>query len=205
MDGGSIAVMVVLVLIALALLAALVRSAGERGQRNAERFNDRVPFYVAPRPDTPPPPAHEPLLRLADLWQFRAAGIAYESRNGNVSRSSIARELKPGMSLRLRREPQNEFDPDAIAIYPVELEGGADLDMAFVPKAVAALIAPLMDRYAVMEAHVMKVVLNGPHDHFVHVYVEVRMTAPPEPLPPKPPRVRRKKLAADETRKEVEA
>jgi HIRAN domain-containing protein len=63
---------------------------------------------------------------------------------GTKFRGAVAIEaagrLRKGDALRLEREPENPFDPNAIAVYY------AGLKIGFIPKLVNPRLAPLMDR-----------------------------------------------------------
>ncbi|MBX9244319.1 HIRAN domain-containing protein [Actinotalea ferrariae] len=51
-------------------------------------------------------------LHRLDIFTFRLRGVSHYE--GAVTKTS----LQPGTTLRLVREPENQFDPNAVAIYP---------------------------------------------------------------------------------------
>jgi hypothetical protein len=65
----------------------------------------------------------------------------------------------PGSALTLRRDPANEHDPDAIA---VELRGGGQL--GWVPRAIAALLAPELDAGSTWSALSLRESRPSPRD-----------------------------------------
>ena len=48
------------------------------------------------------------------------------------------------ISINLEREPGNEYDKNAVAVYAA-VEGGGSFCVGYLPKTLAALIAPLLD------------------------------------------------------------
>lgn len=67
-------------------------------------------------------------------FNTKVAGVTFENRQDVIA------ELEPGVELKLERQPQNEFDPNAIA---VTLLDGRQL--GFLGKHLAAVLAPDMD------------------------------------------------------------
>lgn len=84
----------------------------------------------------------------------RVAGISFENRDGS-SRQAFARQVRKGDPLVLTREPENPFDPNAIAVAWIDKEGVA-LQVGYVPRALAAVLAPMVDAGAKLEASVIR-------------------------------------------------
>jgi hypothetical protein len=85
--------------------------------------------------------------------ETRVAGISFENRDGS-SRQALASAVAVGTRLVLCREPLNPFDEWAIALMvsTPELAG----QLGYVPKAFAAVLAPLMDQGIPFEACVLR-------------------------------------------------
>jgi hypothetical protein len=79
-------------------------------------------------------PRSTALYRLG-IYTFRARGASYHED------AVAAASLTPGTALRLVREPENEFDPNAIALYAVQ--GSAPI--GYVNRLNAARIAKVLD------------------------------------------------------------
>ena len=84
--------------------------------------------------------------RPATSANFMVAGVLYENRV-----STIDSFLVVGKSVRLRREPQNAFDANAIAIY---IDQG---EIGYVPRDYARMLARWIDGGARVEAHCTKI------------------------------------------------
>jgi HIRAN domain-containing protein len=70
-----------------------------------------------------------------------------------------SREAAPGCALALRRDPGNEHDPNAVAVLT---GGGAQL--GFVPREVAATLAPQLDAGVAWSAVVLRERRSSPRD-----------------------------------------
>lgn len=75
--------------------------------------------------------------------QTRVAGVSFENRDGSL-RQTYVRQVKKGDGLVLRREPENPFDPNAMAVDWLDAEA-RPRQLGYVPRALAALLAPLVD------------------------------------------------------------
>lgn len=97
-------------------------------------------------------------LREQGLIVAGAAGAA--QFHDAVLQSDAA---QPGARLTLRRDPGNEHDPNAIA---VEVEGGAapDVQLGFVPRELAAELAPHLDAGEEWSAIVLREQRASPRD-----------------------------------------
>lgn len=88
---------------------------------------------------------------------LRVAAVAGAARH---HADALASDLAaPGRPLRLRREPDNAHDPNAIA---VDLPDG--LTLGFVPRELAAEIAPELDECLVWSAVVLREQRRSPRD-----------------------------------------
>ncbi len=79
-------------------------------------------FDVGPRPE-----------RLTRLWSGPVAGFQFHQG------AAVAADLRAGHLLLLRREPENEYDDCAIAVY------SATTKLGFVPRTDNAVLAALLD------------------------------------------------------------
>lgn len=85
-----------------------------------------------------------------DPIRTRVAGVTFENRDG-TPRQPFVKRAKKDDRLALRREPDNPFDPNAIAVWWADPEG-LDHQVGYVPRALAALLAPLVDEGATLTA-----------------------------------------------------
>ncbi len=70
----------------------------------------------------------------ADAFHTKLAGVTFEGRQ------SVLEELSPGTPLRIERQPDNEFDPNACALFePSGRQAG------YFNRRLAAVLAPLID------------------------------------------------------------
>lgn len=86
--------------------------------------------------------AAAPVVAVADLC---IAGTGYHGFDGAAAR------LARGTALRLAREPDNRFDPNA-----VEIRDAAGVKLGYVPRALAAELAPRLDRGEAVAAEVVR-------------------------------------------------
>ena len=75
--------------------------------------------------------------------QTRVAGVSFENRDGSL-RQTYVRQVSKGDALVLRREPENPFDPHAMAVDWADADGRPH-QLGYVPRSLAALLAPLVD------------------------------------------------------------
>lgn len=69
--------------------------------------------------------------------RVKVVGVAFEDRQNIIAR------LKGNEPVRLVREKQNQYDPNAIAVY-VTCENAEVCQIGYLPKGLAADLAPLM-------------------------------------------------------------
>lgn len=86
----------------------------------------------------------------------RVAGVTFENRDG-TSRQAFVRRIKPDDELSLCREPGNPFDENAIAVFWPEPDG-EPRGLGYVPRALAAVLAPLVDDGIVLTARAVRAV-----------------------------------------------
>jgi HIRAN domain len=86
--------------------------------------------------------------------QIRVAGVSFDNRDGS-SRQAYIRLVKKGDGLVLRREPDNFFDPNAMAVDWTDAQGHP-CQLGYVPRSLAALLAPLVDKGVVLKAEVAR-------------------------------------------------
>ena len=89
---------------------------------------------------------------------LRVAGVAGAGQHhaGAVA----AEDVGPGRPLELRRDPANEHDPHAIAVYPA---GGGE-QVGWVPRELAAELAPDLDAGRSWTAVVLREQRRSPRD-----------------------------------------
>jgi hypothetical protein len=85
--------------------------------------------------------------------QTRVAGVSFENRDGS-SRQAYVRQAKKGDALTLRREPDNPFDGYAMAVDWVD-DAGSPHQLGYVPRSLAAVLAPFVDQGGKLVAAVM--------------------------------------------------
>ncbi|MEB3222061.1 MAG: HIRAN domain-containing protein [Candidatus Sericytochromatia bacterium] len=73
----------------------------------------------------------------------RVAGVTFDNPDGTPRQPHVKR-VKPGDTIELRREPDNGFDANAIAVSWRD-EAGELRSLGYVPRALAAVLAPLAD------------------------------------------------------------
>lgn len=80
----------------------------------------------------------------------RVAGVTFDNRDG-TSRQLYVRHVKKDDRLLLQREPLNDFDPNAIVVLWTTPDGVAH-QLGYVPRALSAVLAPLVDAGATLTA-----------------------------------------------------
>lgn len=79
----------------------------------------------------------------AGAIETRVAGVSFKNRDGS-SRQKPLKRVKAKDPIELLREPQNPFDPNAIGVW-WEDKKGLRHQLGYVPRHLAALLAPLLD------------------------------------------------------------
>jgi single-stranded-DNA-specific exonuclease len=100
----------------------------------------------------------------ADRFFTKLAGVTFEGRQDVVSR------LEPGMPLRLERQPANEYDPNACALF-----GPLGEHVGFLNRKLAAEIAPVLDAGVEYDVEVTDITGGGEGESLgVNVLMERR-------------------------------
>ena len=81
------------------------------------------------------------LVKLPKL-ETKVAGVTYGNRQRAIER--LAMYAPEAVSIRLEREQSNDHDRNAVAVWAA-VEGKGSYHMGYLPRALAAFIAPLMD------------------------------------------------------------
>jgi len=81
------------------------------------------------------------LVKLPKL-ETKVAGVTYGNRQRAIEHLTMY--APEAVSIRLEREPGNEHDRNAVAVYAA-VEGKGAYHMGYLPRSLAAFIAPLMD------------------------------------------------------------
>ena len=81
------------------------------------------------------------LVKLPRL-ETKVAGVTYGNRQKAIEH--LARYAPEAVSIRLEREPGNEHDRNAVAVWAA-VEGTGRFCVGYLPRTLAAFIAPLMD------------------------------------------------------------
>jgi hypothetical protein len=89
---------------------------------------------------------------------LRVAGAA--GARSHHAEAVASEDVGPGRPLELRRDPANEHDPNAIAVYPA---GGGE-QVGWVPRDVAAELAPDLDAGRSWAAVVLREQRRSPRD-----------------------------------------
>lgn len=99
----------------------------------------------------------------ADAFHTKLAGVTFEGRQEILAR------LEAGAPLRAERQPDNEHDPDAIALFDPHGD-----QVGFFNRRLAAVLAPAMDAGAEYDVEVTDLTGGGEHSLGVNVLVSRR-------------------------------
>lgn len=94
------------------------------------------------------------MTQPSDPIKTRVAGVTFDNRDG-TPRQPFIRKVKKDDRLLLRREPDNPFDPNAIAVSWTDTAGDSH-QLGYVPRALAGVLAPLVDEGAALTALVIR-------------------------------------------------
>ena len=86
---------------------------------------------------------------------FKTVGVTFDNPDG-TSRQSIISGMSQASKVRLRREPMNMYDVNAIAV-DLQLVGDMYVQIGYIPKQYAAILSPVMDGGTRLEATVGEV------------------------------------------------
>ena len=120
----------------------------------------------------------KPIMTDMAPVKTRIAGISFDNRDG-TRRQDHARLVRKGDVLTLRREPENPYDANAIAVCWVDRDGVA-LQLGYVPRPLAMLLAPLVDEGAQLSAKVIRTGGGGLQQVGVRMQIDIDTSALPE-------------------------
>lgn len=100
-------------------------------------------------------PRDDPSLAARGL---RVAAVAGAGRHH--AEALAGHDVGPGRALELRRDPGNEHDPNAVAVHP---SGGGE-QIGWVPRELAAELAPRLDAGVTWTAVVLREQRRSPRD-----------------------------------------
>lgn len=110
---------------------------------------------------------------MAEIINSKVVGVNKFNKDG-TSRQQIIRDLLyNGDPLILEREPQNEFDRNAIAVYFDSPNIDEYLQVGYLPFGQAIRLAPLMDGGRVITAEVASVTQSDPENLGVEVTLKI--------------------------------
>ena len=89
--------------------------------------------------------------KTTGIFHTNIAGITYKNKDGSDRRDVIAK-CKEGDSLQLRREPDNEYDPNAVAVFTLHGK-----QMGYLYREEAAEIARELDSGRPVDAEIVKI------------------------------------------------
>ncbi len=90
------------------------------------------------------------MTQPSDPIKTRVAGVTFDNRDG-TPRQPFIRKVKKDDRLTLCREADNPFDPNAIAVSWAD-PAGDQHQLGYVPRALAGVLAPLVDEGATLTA-----------------------------------------------------
>jgi len=110
----------------------------------------------------------DPYASIGDSFGFhtKIVGVTFEGRQDLIA------GLQPGAELELVRQPENAYDPNAVAVHFGRLQLG------FVKKEIAARIAPNIDAGERYRAEVREVTGGGARSFGVNIWVSRERPAP---------------------------
>ena len=107
----------------------------------------------------------------ASAFNTKLAGVSFEGRQDMIA------GLRPGHALDLRREPDNEFDPNAIGAWY------GSFKLGFIKKEIARRLAPNIDAGERYTAEVTALTGGGAKAFGINIYVtRERRTTPAAPI-----------------------
>ncbi|EEG30289.1 hypothetical protein CLOSTMETH_02020 [[Clostridium] methylpentosum DSM 5476] len=100
----------------------------------------------------------------------KAAGVTYGKRQKALEH--LARYAPEQISIRLERERNNEFDRNAVAVIAT-VQGKGSYCMGYLPRALAAFVAPLMDAGKAVQGLFRRV--KGLYEPFMNYGLEIEV------------------------------
>jgi len=89
------------------------------------------------------------LVKLLPRLETKVVGVTYGNRQKAIER--LAMYAPQSISIRLERERDNEHDHNAVAVWAA-VEGKGSYCVGYLPRSLAAFIAPLLDAGKAVEA-----------------------------------------------------
>ena len=100
----------------------------------------------------------------------KAAGVTYGKRQKALEH--LARYAPEQISIRLERERNNEFDRNAVDVIAT-VQGKGSYCMGYLPRALAAFVAPLMDAGKAVQGLFRRV--KGLYEPFMNYGLEIEV------------------------------
>ncbi len=89
------------------------------------------------------------------VFHSKVAGVTYDNPDG-TGRQDLIRQCRAGDRLRSRREPDNRYDPNAVAVCT---ESGVRI--GYLSSRLAAELAPLLDRGGRVDVEISEITGGG--------------------------------------------
>jgi hypothetical protein len=102
--------------------------------------------------------------------KFPVKGIFVDNRKRDIKKY-VSRYSK----FELEREPDNEYDPNAIKVLLPVRQGQFKLELGYIPKEMAARIAPEMDSGRKFSANFRTKILNDKTGDLIHLYLNLNL------------------------------
>lgn len=117
---------------------------------------------------------------------IKVAGVTFPTPDG-VSRQSLIAKLRGNEPVRLRPEPENKFDGNAIAV-DCAMADGTVAAVGYVPRELAKELAPLLDgENVVCEIYEIAGGFELAHGEYANYGIVIRASLPGDTTPPEPP------------------
>jgi len=104
---------------------------------------------------------------MSDNFYSKLAGVSKKNEDGRRRQEVIEEDLYEGLDLYLEREPENPYDPNAIAVFASEYGD----QVGYLKSEVSEELAPLMDRGQLVTCQVAEI--TGDYDQTRGVNVQV--------------------------------
>lgn len=104
---------------------------------------------------------------MSDNFYSKLAGVSKKNKDGRRRQEVIEEDLYEGLDLYLEREPENPYDPNAIAVFASEYGD----QVGYLKSEVSEELAPLMDRGQLVTCQVAEI--TGDYDQTRGVNVQV--------------------------------
>ncbi len=90
---------------------------------------------------------------MSDSFYSKLTGVSKKNEDGRRRQEVIEEDLYEGLDLHLEREPENPYDPNAVAVFASEYGD----QVGYLSGKVAEEIAPLMDRGQLVTCQVAEI------------------------------------------------